>query len=44
MLLHLQLVLFLMAVINQCRQVLESGAIITVETSRYRVRQLPISE
>lgn len=32
----------LMAVITECSQVLESGAIITVETARYRFRQLPI--
>lgn len=32
----------LLAVINECSQLLESGAILTVETARYRIRQLPI--
>lgn len=29
-------------VLNECSQLLEIGAIITVETARYRVRKLPI--
>lgn len=32
----------LMKVLNECQEMLETGAIITVENARYRVRQLPI--